>query len=91
MDSGFLIIVPASSDFQLLFNIYLMVKKSGRGRPKRETDVIRVTIRATPKLIAYLDDLIKAEGYGKTRPGAVENACWRFIEEMKGKGIIKDN
>lgn len=67
-----------------------MAKNSNRGRPKREKEVIEVTIRATPKLAAYLDALVKKEGYGNSRPQAAETACWRFIEEMKSKGIIKE-
>jgi hypothetical protein len=57
-------------------------------RPKNTHKSIEVTITASPKMGAYLDDLCREEGYGNSRAEIARNLVWRAIEELIGKGIV---
>jgi hypothetical protein len=58
-------------------------------RPTLDYAPIKVVISASPKLIAYIDALVKKEAYGTTRPEVVKTACWRLIEELQKGNILK--
>jgi len=45
-------------------------------------------LKATPKLLSYLEALIQEEGFGKSRPEVAENLCWRMIEELIRVGTL---
>jgi hypothetical protein len=59
------------------------------GRPKNSQRSIEVTITASPKLGAYLDDLCREEGYGNSRAEIARNLVWRAIEDLIGKRIAR--
>lgn len=48
-------------------------------RPENTQKKITVEIQATPKLLAYLEDLRKIEGYGETRQEIVKGLVWDAI------------
>lgn len=57
-------------------------------RPKNTKETIKITLSASPKFAAYLDDLVLEEGYGKSRAEVARTLVWRSIEELMHKGII---
>lgn len=57
-------------------------------RPKLPYTPISVTIRASPKLAAYLDLVIDEEGHGNSRPAVAESLVWRGIEELISRGVL---
>jgi hypothetical protein len=59
-----------------------------RGRPKNKHKPVEVPITATPKLAAYLEALIDAEGYGNTRAEVARTLCWRMVEQLIRDGIL---
>lgn len=65
-----------------------MSKKSGPGRPKNRHKSVLVTITGTPKLAAYLDDLVAEEGYGHSGAEVARTLVWRGIEELISKGVL---
>jgi hypothetical protein len=58
-------------------------------RPTLPYTPTKIVIQASPKLVAYLDLLIKKEAYGSSRPEVARSACWRLIEELQ-KGRLLD-
>jgi hypothetical protein len=66
-----------------------MVQKPGRpGRPRNRHKSVPVTITGTPKLAAYLDALVREEGYGTSRASVAGNLVWRGIEDLISKGVL---
>lgn len=64
--------------------------KTRRGRPKNQHEAVPpVAITCTPKLVAYLDDLVREEGYGNSRAEVVRGFVWRGIEDLIGKRVLK--
>ena len=60
-----------------------------RGRPKKnEGESFTETIISSPKLRAYLRDLINEEGYGNSRAEVVRTLVWRGIEELINRGVL---
>jgi hypothetical protein len=53
------------------------------GRPRKQHPSTPVEIQASPKLLAYLDILIRKEAYGGSRPEVAKQLCWRMIEEPR--------
>jgi hypothetical protein len=58
------------------------------GRPRNRYKSIPIRITATPKLAAYLDDLIREEGYGNGRAEVARTLVWRGIEDLVDKRIL---
>lgn len=58
------------------------------GRPPNRHKSIHVKLSAEPKLVLYLEDLIREQGFGASRPAVAKNLCWRAIEELISKGIL---
>ena len=58
-------------------------------RPTLDYTPTKVVILASPKLVAYLDLLVKKESYGASRPEVAKTACWRFIEELQKGTLLK--
>lgn len=63
-------------------------KPRKRGRPKNRHKSVEVPITATPKLVAYLEALVREEGYGTSKAEVARNLCWRMIEVLISKGIL---
>lgn len=59
------------------------------GRPKSAHPSKPVEIQASPKLRLYLDDLIREDGYGTSRPEVARTLVWRGIEELITRDIIQ--
>jgi hypothetical protein len=59
------------------------------GRPPKEEATKRVEVQASPKLLAYLDDLIGMEGFGDSRPEIVRRFAWDRINELIKDGRLK--
>lgn len=59
-------------------------------RPALDYIPTKVVIQASPKLIAYLDLLVKKEAYGNTRPEVAKAAIWRLVEDLIGKNFLKE-
>lgn len=57
-----------------------MPKRAGGDGPKN------LNIPTTPKLRAYLRDLVEEEGYGEDATNVAKNLIWRAIE-----ALIKDD
>lgn len=47
-------------------------------------------LRATPKLLAYLDRLVRNEGYGSTRQEVIKTLVWQGINELIAQGRVKE-
>ena len=52
------------------------------GRPKNEQAKVTVELQATRKLVAYLDELRKMEGFGESRQEIVKNFVWAAINKL---------
>ncbi|MCK4815524.1 hypothetical protein KA005_07125 [bacterium] len=59
-----------------------------QGRPKNRYKSVTVTITATPKLVQYLDDLIKEEGFGNSRAEIAKNFVWKEINRLISAGNL---
>jgi hypothetical protein len=58
------------------------------GRPPKTEPTIRIEVQASPKLIAYLDELQKLEGFGDSRPDIVRRFAWDRINELIKDGRL---
>jgi hypothetical protein len=47
-----------------------------------------VEFAATPKLHAYLEDLVQEEGYGNDHGAVARNLVWRGIEDLIDKRVL---
>lgn len=57
-------------------------------RPTLDYIPVKVVIQASPRLVTYLDILVKKEAYGNSRPEVAKAAAWRLIEDLIGKGVL---
>ena len=51
-------------------------------RRRKSQEAFTVEFAATPKLVAYLDDLIKEEGFGNSRAEIVRNFVWKEVNRL---------
>ena len=58
------------------------------GRTPNKLDTIEVTIRTTPPVAAYLDELVQTGLYGKSRSEAAERLVTREIEALISEGTL---
>jgi hypothetical protein len=58
-----------------------------RQEKARESNAIEFT--ATPKLLGYLDDLIKQEGFGTTRAEIARNFVWKEVNRLLESNHLK--
>ena len=49
----------------------------------------KLDIPTTPKLRAYLRDIMDEEGYGDDSTSVAKTLIWKGIEELISKGIIE--
>jgi hypothetical protein len=52
------------------------------GRPKGEQAKITIELQATRKLVAYLDELKRIEGFGESRQEIVKSLVWAAIGRL---------
>ena len=52
------------------------------GRPRKAHDTITIEIQASPKLVEYLDELVRAEGFGSTRPAVMLHFVWNEVNKL---------
>jgi hypothetical protein len=52
------------------------------GRPQNLHKKATIEIQASPKLVAYLDQLMQMEGFGETRPEIVKKFVWDGINQL---------
>jgi hypothetical protein len=66
-----------------------MVKRKN-GRPKNEeaTTTLEVT-GAEPKLLAYLDDLQKLQGFGNSKSAIARAFIWKEVNRLLETGRLK--
>lgn len=57
-------------------------------RPENPHKTKAVKITATPKLVAYLEDLIQEEGYGHSKAEIARTLVWRGVEDLISKGVL---
>ena len=57
-------------------------------RTPNKLDTVEVTIRTTPPVAAYLDDLVQTGLYGKSRSEAAERLVTREIEALISEGTL---
>lgn len=57
-------------------------------RPRNPLPSTRVVITGTPKLAAYLRDLVLEEGYGSTPAEVARTLVWRGIEDLIARGVL---
>lgn len=58
------------------------------GRTPNKLDTIGVTIRTTPPVAVYLDELVQTGLYGKSRSEAAERLVTREIEVLISEGTL---
>ena len=59
------------------------------GRPKGEKETRAVPVNATPKLLAYLDELVDMEGFGNSRAEVARNFVWKEVNALIAVGRLK--
>jgi len=59
------------------------------GRPKGEKKTKAVPVNATPKLLAYLDELVDMEGFGNSRAEVARNFVWKEVNQLIADGRLK--
>lgn len=57
-------------------------------RPKNRISPAKVVITGTPKLAAYLEDLVVEEGYGNTPAEVARSLVWRGIEDLISRSVL---
>ena len=57
-------------------------------RTPNKLDTVEVTIRTTPPVAAYLDELVQTGLYGKSRSEAAERLVTRGIEALISEGTL---
>lgn len=57
-------------------------------RPRNSHPTTSVPISATPKLLKYLDDLVKEEAYGNSRAEVAKSFVWQVIQDLISKGVL---
>jgi len=64
--------------------IEMMTKLRGPGRPPNpyRSRTRPVTFAAEPKLYAYLQDLVKEQGYGTSRGEVARSLVWERVREL---------
>lgn len=58
-------------------------------RPKNIQASVTIELIVTPKLVAYLDELKEAEGYGVTRSEIIRNFVWKEVNRLIETGRLK--
>ncbi len=58
------------------------------GRKKNRYKPVEVTITSTPKFGAYLDDLVREQGYGNTRAEVARTLTWRGIQKLISERLL---
>jgi hypothetical protein len=48
-----------------------------------------VQIQASPRLVAYLDDLVAGEGHGHSRAEVARNFVWKEVNRLIEVGILE--
>lgn len=51
-------------------------------RPKNPQEKITIELQASPKLVGYLDQLKKMEGFGESRQEIVKTFVWAEINKL---------
>jgi hypothetical protein len=59
------------------------------GEPEDGSRHPLIKVRMSPKLIAYLDELVKVEGYGEDREEVMRNFVWAEINRLISVGRLK--
>ena len=63
--------------------------KTGRPKNKHKTESFTVT-GAEPKLLAYLDELVKKQGFGNSRSAVARNFVWREVNRLIEAGRLDE-
>jgi hypothetical protein len=59
------------------------------GRPKNNEKKVTIEIQASPKMIAYLDQIRKMEEFGETRQEIVKRFVWDGIRNLLPERRLK--
>jgi hypothetical protein len=59
------------------------------GRPRNQHPKKTVELQASPKLLAYLNELLRMEGFGDTRPEIVKRLVWDGINKLLAEKRLK--
>jgi hypothetical protein len=59
------------------------------GRPASPHPKKTIEVQASPKLVAYLNDVLKMEGYGDSRPEIVKRFVWDGINKLLAEKLLK--
>ena len=59
------------------------------GRPRNLHETVEVKITSTEKFGAYLDDLVKEQGYGNSRAEVARLLTWRGIQQLITDRLLK--
>lgn len=58
-------------------------------RPKNRQPKHILRLRATPKLVAYLDQIVDLQGFGDTRQDVIKRLVWDGINDLLAKKRLK--
>lgn len=58
-------------------------------RPRNPEASVTIEIQVSPKLLAYLDRLKEAEGFGSSRPEIIRNFVWKEVNRLIEVGRLK--
>jgi len=58
-------------------------------KPEKPPKSDPIEFATTPKLVAYLDDLVAAEGFGNTRAEIARNFVWKEINRLLEQNRLK--
>lgn len=59
-------------------------KKNSRkkGRPHNEEEADHFDVSCEPKLVAYLEDLVKLQGFGNSKSAVARNFIWQEVNRL---------
>ena len=52
------------------------------GRPKNDHESVAIEFAASPKLVKYLDELKKLEGFGANRAEIARTLVWKEVNRL---------
>ena len=66
----------------------MVKRKNGRPKNGEATATLEVT-GAEPKLVAYLDDLLKMQGFGNSLSAIARGLIWKEVNRLIETGRLK--
>lgn len=58
-----------------------------RGRPTKDDPGVLVPLKIPTKLNAYLEELVKIQGFGESKQDVIKQFVWTAVNDLIGKRL----